>query len=72
MATLHRPPDPATAHRPTDPALLAREARHLLGLGLSIPDAAQALGLSPAALAQLLAEPDDDQTKFSTAQEAKL
>lgn len=43
-----------TQHRPSDPALLAREARQLLGLGLSIPDAAQAIGVPPAALAQLL------------------
>jgi hypothetical protein len=43
-----------TEHRPSDPALLAREARQLLGLGLSIPDAAQAIGVPPAALAQLL------------------
>lgn len=47
--------DPATVHRPADPALLAREAEKLLALGLSVADAAHALGLSPRALADLLA-----------------
>lgn len=46
--------DPARQHRPTNPALLAREGRELLGLGLSIPDAAAALGMTPRALADLL------------------
>lgn len=56
--------DPATQHRPTDPQTLRREAEALLALGLSIPDAAQGLGLTPAALARLLAE-HDDRTDFS-------
>ena len=41
-------------HRPDDPAILAREAEHLLSIGMSVQDAAQALDLLPAALAQLL------------------
>jgi hypothetical protein len=43
-----------TEHRPTDPATLRREAEHLLAIGLSIQDAAQALDMLPGALAQLL------------------
>jgi hypothetical protein len=53
-----------TEHRPSDPALLAREARQLLGLGLSIPDAAQAIGMPAPALAQLLT--DDKPIDFNT------
>lgn len=43
-----------TEHRPTDPALLRREAEQLLALGMTIPDAAQAIDLTPQALADLL------------------
>lgn len=56
MAALARLSRPETEHRPDDPAALRREAEHLLALGLSIPDAAQALDLLPGALAQLLAD----------------
>jgi hypothetical protein len=42
------------AHRPDDPATLRREAEHLLAIGLTIADAAQALDLLPGAVAQLL------------------
>jgi hypothetical protein len=41
-------------HRPDDPRALRREAEHLLAIGLSIPDAAQAIGVPAPALAQLL------------------
>jgi hypothetical protein len=52
LATLTRQAE--TEHRPTDPATLRREAEHLLAIGLSVQDAAQALNLLPGALAQLL------------------
>ena len=41
-------------HRPTDAETLRREAENLIALGLSIPDAAEAIGLTPPALADLL------------------
>jgi hypothetical protein len=42
------------AHRPDDPRALRREAENLLAIGFSIADAGQAIGVPPAALAQLL------------------
>lgn len=44
----------ATLHRPSDPAMLAREARHLLALGLTYADVAACIGISKAAVKQLL------------------
>lgn len=49
-----RGPPPELVHRPKDAATFAREAHQLLALGLSVPDAAQAMGLSPPACAELL------------------
>lgn len=50
----------ATLHRPNDPEQLAREARQLIGCGLTIRDAATAVGLSPLALARLLDDPHNN------------
>lgn len=50
------------AHRPDDPLALRREAEHLLSIGLSVQDAAQALDLLPGALAQLLNPSTERQT----------
>ena len=61
-AALARLTQPEQLHRPSDPDILRREAEHLLGLGLSIPDVAQALGLLPGALAQLLNPSTERQT----------
>jgi hypothetical protein len=52
-----------TEHRPSDPALLAREARGLIALGMTVSDVAQALGLTPSAVAQLLGEVSGDGTE---------
>lgn len=46
----------ARLHRPTDPDLLARECRHLVDLGLTPRDIAQALGLNVAEVHGLLTE----------------
>ena len=54
LALLSGPRDPAQVNRPADPASLAREARSLLSLGLSVVDAAQALSMPAPALADLL------------------
>jgi hypothetical protein len=51
---------PEQLHRPSDADTLRREAERLLALGLSIPDAAQAIGLQPRALAALLDVLDDN------------
>jgi hypothetical protein len=56
MAALARLSRTETEHRPDDPAALRREAEHLLSIGLSIQDVAQALDLLPGALAQLLGD----------------
>lgn len=44
----------ANMYRPSDPAMLAREARHLVALGLTHADVAACLGMSKAAVTQLL------------------
>lgn len=46
--------DRRTRHRPTDPALLRRAALELMLRGLSLQDAAAAIGMTPQALNQLL------------------
>jgi predicted transcriptional regulator len=44
----------ATLHRPDDPDILRREAGHLIALGLTHDDVAACLGLTKAAVRQLL------------------
>lgn len=47
-------------HRPTDPLLLRQAAVELMHRGLTLADAAHAVGLSPVALDRLLAAEDDE------------
>jgi len=64
LATLRG--DPATLHKPTDPASLTAEARRLICAGLSIFDVSHVLGLTPAAVSQLLNQPTDGERECNS------
>lgn len=48
--------DPRTRHRPDDPTLLRKAAIELMRYGLTLTDAAQAIGMTARALDTLLAD----------------